>query len=91
MKLALLLSLFLLASPALADRVRILATDRQAAEARVERVLDARRYPEGAAEPYPGVPAEEDLEAGVAAVVGAGGAGAALSAEAPESLYYRRT
>jgi cardiolipin synthase C len=34
--------LFLLASPALADRVRILATDRQAAEARVEMVLAAR-------------------------------------------------
>jgi putative cardiolipin synthase len=34
--------LLLLASPALADRVRILATDRQAAEARVEMVLAAR-------------------------------------------------
>lgn len=41
MKLALLLCL-LLAAPALADRVRILATDRQAAEARVEMVLAAR-------------------------------------------------
>ncbi len=38
----LLLPLLLLASPALADRVRILATDRQAAEARVEMVLAAR-------------------------------------------------
>jgi cardiolipin synthase C len=34
--------MLLLASPALADRVRILATDRQAAEARVEMVLAAR-------------------------------------------------
>jgi cardiolipin synthase C len=42
MKLAILLCLVLLASPALADRVRILATDRQAAEARVEMVLAAR-------------------------------------------------
>jgi cardiolipin synthase C len=42
MKLALLFCLFLLASPALADRVRILATDRQAAEARVEVALAAR-------------------------------------------------
>ncbi|HET9210286.1 MAG TPA: phosphatidylserine/phosphatidylglycerophosphate/cardiolipin synthase family protein [Thermoanaerobaculia bacterium] len=42
MKSALLLSLFLLAAPALADKVRILATDRQAAEARVEMVLGAR-------------------------------------------------
>lgn len=42
MKPAALLGLFLLASPALADRVRILATDRQAAEARVEMVLAAR-------------------------------------------------
>src|SRR5262245_27778600 len=32
----------LLASPALADRVRILDTDREAAEARVEMVLEAR-------------------------------------------------
>lgn len=38
----LLLLLLLLASPALADRVRILATDRQAAEARVEMVLAAK-------------------------------------------------
>jgi putative cardiolipin synthase len=36
------LTLLLLASPALADRVRLLATDRQAAEARVEMVLGAR-------------------------------------------------
>jgi putative cardiolipin synthase len=42
MKLALLLCLLLLAAPVLADRVRILATDRQAAEARVEMVLSAR-------------------------------------------------
>ncbi len=42
MKRALLLML-LLPSPALADRVRILATDRQAAEARVEMVLAARQ------------------------------------------------
>jgi putative cardiolipin synthase len=43
MRPARLLPLFLLlASPALADRVRILATDRQAAEARVEMVLAAR-------------------------------------------------
>ncbi len=34
--------MLLLSSPALADRVRILATDRQAAEARVEMVLAAR-------------------------------------------------
>jgi putative cardiolipin synthase len=39
---SLLLPFLLLASPALADRVRILATDRQAAEARVEMVLAAR-------------------------------------------------
>src|SRR3954462_3271781 len=37
-----LLTLLLLPSPALADRVRLLATDRQAAEARVEMVLGAR-------------------------------------------------
>jgi len=37
-----LLALLLLPSSALADRVRILATDRQAAEARVEMVLSAR-------------------------------------------------
>jgi len=42
MKLALPLCLLLLAAPVLADRVRILATDRQAAEARVEMVLSAR-------------------------------------------------
>jgi putative cardiolipin synthase len=43
MKIAKLLPLLLLlASPALADQVRILATDRQAAEARVEMVLAAR-------------------------------------------------
>lgn len=36
------LLLLLLASPALADRVRILGTDREAAEARVEMVLAAR-------------------------------------------------
>lgn len=40
--LALLALLLLLASPALADRVRILETDREAAEARVELVLGAR-------------------------------------------------
>jgi putative cardiolipin synthase len=36
------ISLLLLASPALADRVRILGTDREAAEARVEMALAAR-------------------------------------------------
>lgn len=42
MKPHVLLALLLLSSPALADRVRILETDREAAEARVELVLNAR-------------------------------------------------
>jgi putative cardiolipin synthase len=41
-RLGLALSLMLLSTPALADRVRILGTDREAAEARVEMVLAAR-------------------------------------------------